>query len=66
MREASQEHGLTPREEEILGLLARGRSRAYIADAFVISENTVHGHVKRIYTKLDVHTKQELIDLVTK
>jgi DNA-binding CsgD family transcriptional regulator/uncharacterized membrane protein len=60
---AEQTH-LTPRETEILGLLARGRSRTYIADAFFISENTVHGHAKRIYEKLDVHTKQELIDKV--
>ena len=55
---------LTPREHEILELLARGRSKAYIADAFFISENTVRGHVKRLYAKLDVHSKQELVDKV--
>lgn len=55
---------LTPREHEILELLARGRSKTYIADAFFISENTVRGHVKRLYTKLDVHSKQELVDCV--
>lgn len=42
----------------------RGRSKAYIADAFFISENTVRGHVKRLYAKLDVHSKQELVDKV--
>jgi len=63
-RVLAEQAGLTPRECEILDLLARGRSRSYIADAFFISENTVHGHVKRVYEKLDVHSKQELIDRV--
>ena len=44
--------------------LCQGRTRAYIAETLYLSENTVRGHVKRIYTKLDVHSKQELIDLV--
>lgn len=56
--------GLTPREREILEMLVRGRSKAYIAEAYLISENTVRGHVKHIYTKLDVHGKQELLDKV--
>lgn len=30
----------------------------------VVSENTVRTHSKRIYTKLDIHKKQELIDLL--
>lgn len=60
----TRDYGLTPRESEILELLARGRSKAYIADAFFISENTVRGHVKRVYAKLGVHSKQELLDTV--
>lgn len=60
----AEELHLTPREHEILELLARGRSKTYIADAFFISENTVRGHVKRLYVKLDVHSKQELVDKV--
>ena len=55
---------LTPREHEILELLVRGRSKAHIAEAFLISENTVRGHVKHIYAKLGVHGKQELLDKV--
>lgn len=58
------ECGLTPREREILELLARGRTKAHIAEAFFISENTVRNHVKHIYAKLDVHDRQELIDAV--
>ena len=60
----ARDYGLTAREREILELLARGRSKAHIAEAFFISENTVRGHVKHIYAKLDVHGKQELLDKV--
>ena len=60
----AKEADLTSRETEILELLARGRSKAYIADAFIISENTVRTHVKHLYAKLDVHTRQELLDRV--
>lgn len=41
----------------------RGTSRS-TADAFIISENTVRTHVKHLYAKLDVHTRQELLDRV--
>lgn len=60
----AEQEKLTPREHEVMELLARGRSKAYIAEAFFISENTVRGHVKRIYSKLGVHNKQELVDRV--
>lgn len=56
--------GLTPRETEVFELLARGRSAPYIRDALVISKNTAATHTKRIYAKLGVHSRQELIDLV--
>ena len=56
--------GLTAREREVLELLMRGRTGAYIAETLVISENTARGHVRRLYTKLGVHSRQELIDLV--
>lgn len=63
-RVLAQKSGLTSRETEILELLAHGRSKAYIADAFIISENTVRSHVKHLYAKLDVHNRQELLNLV--
>lgn len=37
---------------------------ARIAEELIISENTVRMHSKRIYAKLNVHKKQELMDLV--
>lgn len=60
----TDDYGLTPRESEILGLLAQGRSIAVIQEQLVVSRNTVKTHVKNIYAKLDVHSQQELIDVV--
>lgn len=56
--------GLSRREREVLGFLGRGRSVPFIADALVISKGTVKTHVRHVYEKLDVHSKQELLDLV--
>lgn len=56
--------GLTAREIEVMQMLCKGRTKAYIAETLYLSENTVRGHAKHIYTKLDVHSKQELLDLV--
>lgn len=58
------EHGLTAREVEIMQMICEGRSKGYIAEALYLSENTVRSHSKHLYQKLDVHSKQELIDLV--
>lgn len=58
------QRGLTPREIEIMSLLARGRNASYIQEKLVISRNTTKSHIKNIYGKLDVHSHQELIDLV--
>lgn len=59
-----EEFGLTNREGEVVVLLAEGRSSSYIADALFLSENTVRSYVKSIYQKLDVHSKQDLIDFM--
>lgn len=55
---------LTPREREVFRMLAAGRNREYIEEHLVISRNTVKAHVKHIYTKLGVHSHQELLDIV--
>ena len=59
----SSTFGLSKRETEVLGYLAKGRSQPYIREELVLSKNTVSSHVKHIYAKLGVHSKQELIDL---
>lgn len=55
---------LTEREIDVLYELSEGRSVGYMADRFVLSQNTIKMHVRHIYQKLDVHSKQELIDVV--
>lgn len=62
--ELARNHKLTPRETEVFGLLAHGRSIPYVRDALFISRDTAATHAKHIYAKLDVHSRQELIDLV--
>lgn len=60
----ADEYGLTARERDILGYLARGRSLPYIREALVLSKNTVSTHAKNLYRKLDIHSRQDLFDLV--
>ena len=45
---------LTPREREVLALMAEGRSNAAMADALVVSERAVEKHVTAIFSKLDL------------
>lgn len=58
------QYALTQREVDTFCLLARGRSVNYIAESLGIASNTAKGYTKNIYTKLDIHSRQELIDLV--
>jgi DNA-binding NarL/FixJ family response regulator len=51
--------GLTPREREVLGLLALGRTNRQIADELFISENTAGVHVSNILGKLAVAGRGE-------
>ncbi len=62
--ELRERFDLTPREADVLEPLARGRDTGVIADALGVSRNTVRSHVQRLYASLDVHGRQELIDLV--
>ena len=45
---------LTPREREVLGLMAEGRSNSAMAEALVVSERAVEKHVTSILSKLDL------------
>lgn len=62
--ELSARYGLTAREEDVLVQLLRGKSVSAIAADFFLSKNTVRSHVAHIYQKMDVHTRDELIELV--
>jgi DNA-binding NarL/FixJ family response regulator len=54
---------LSPREVEILRLLASGHAYKQIADDLGASINTIRTHIKRIYEKLHVHSRTEAIRL---
>ncbi len=60
----AEKFGLSPRETEILGYLGRGHGIVFIANTLVISESTVRTHVKNIYRKLGVNSREELLQLV--
>ena len=55
--------GLSPREREILGLLAEGRTQGQIATELVISSKTVATHIQHILSKLGVHTRAQAVAL---
>ena len=64
MRSVGARFGLSERELEVMTLVAKGRSAARIADDLSVSPATVNSHISHIYRKLDVHSRQELLDLV--
>lgn len=62
--ELAIKYDLSPRQKEVMALLAKGRDAKYIADKFVISPKTAKSHIYNLYIKLGIHSKQELIDVV--
>lgn len=52
---------LSPREQEVLSLIARGFSYAEIARLQALSVHTVQSHIKKLYAKLCVHSKNEAV-----
>ena len=54
-------HGATGREREVATLLARGLTNPEIAEALVLSPHTVQDHIKSLFEKLGVGSRQELV-----
>ena len=54
------EHGLSPREEEVAGLVASGASNKEVASALYVNAKTVEYHLANIYRKLDIRTRTDL------
>ena len=52
---------LSQREREVLTLVAKGLSNSECAEQLILSESTVKAHVRRIYTKLDLHDRTQAV-----
>lgn len=58
--DAPSKEALSPRESEVLRLLAEGKTDRQIADALTLSVRTVHSHLDRVRDKLDLRRRPEL------
>lgn len=58
------QYQLTERELDVVLLILGGRNAGSIAEALYLSENTVRTHMKRIYKKMNVHSKEEVMVIV--
>jgi DNA-binding CsgD family transcriptional regulator len=59
--DALKESGLTPREHEILGLIAEGLSNREIGEKLFVSENTVKTHSARVFEKLGASRRTQAV-----
>jgi DNA-binding NarL/FixJ family response regulator len=57
----AQEEGLTRREQEVLNLLIKGKPYKEIASILYVSLDTIRSHVRRIYRKLHIHSRAEIM-----
>lgn len=62
--ELADEYHLTPREREVLTLLAWGKGARRIEEELLLSSNTVKTHMRHVYAKLGVHSRSELDKLL--
>ena len=53
---------LSQRERDVLTLVAKGLSNSECAEQLILSASTVKTHVRRIYTKLDLHDRTQAVD----
>lgn len=56
---AQPPNDLTPREEEVLRLIAKGYTLNQVAELLALSPHTVSGYIKTLYRKLDIRTRAE-------
>ncbi len=60
----AQQYGLSTREEEVLLLLGQKKTVGIIERELFIANGTAKAHVRHIYQKLDIHSRQELFDML--
>ena len=62
----AESYGLSPRQTEVLILLAKGRNAKYIEKELFLSSYTVRTHIYTIYKKMSVHSHQDLLNVISK
>lgn len=62
--EMTRQYHLSPREDEVLRLLANGKTNAAIERELVIANGTLKAHIQHIYVKTDVHSRKELLEMI--
>ena len=60
----SKQFLLSDREAEVLALYALGWTQKRVAEELYISPSTAHAHIKRIYAKTGLHSRQEILDFM--
>lgn len=60
----SERYALTPREIEVFTFLSKGRNAEFIQNALFISNHTVKTHIYNIYKKMNIHSLQDLLDIL--
>ena len=55
---------LSKRETEIFHIISKGRNADYVSKELYISVHTAKTHIANIYQKLDIHSSQEMLDLI--
>lgn len=60
----SNQSSLSQRESEIMSYVGRGYTPAFIAKKLFLSDSTVRSHIKNIYRKMDIHSRQDLLQLI--
>ena len=63
-RQIQSQFMLSDRETEVLAMYAMGLTQRKIAEELCISPGTTHTHIKRIYAKTDLHSRQEILDYI--
>ena len=63
-QEIAERYGLTGRERDVLELIAKGHTRPFICEELCISEGTARSHIRHVYQKCDIHSRDELFALV--